>query len=82
MWKNKSSDTKESEGKNLESYYDVYVDTVTWVEECIIDNKNSPYETLVKWWSDLVEGTDVSLYIGQNISNIYSKRNSSRDNYK
>ncbi len=81
VWKNKSSDIKGSESKNLESYYDVYVDTVTWVEEGIIDyiapqiywtidNKNSPYETLVKWWSDLVEGTDISLYIGQNISNV------------
>ena len=35
-----------------------------------IDDKNSPYETLVKWWSDLVECTDVSLYIGQNINNV------------
>lgn len=80
VWKNKSSDIKGSESKNLESYYDAYMDTVTWVKEGIIDyiapqiywtidNKNSHYETLVKWWSDLVEGTDVSLYIGQNINN-------------
>ena len=81
VWKNKSSDIKGSNSKNLESYYDVYMDTVTWVEEGVVDyiapqiywvieNKNSPYESLVQWWSDIVKDTDVRLYIGQNISNI------------
>jgi uncharacterized lipoprotein YddW (UPF0748 family) len=81
VWKNKSSDIKGSDSKNLESYYDAYMDSVSWVEEGIIDyiapqiywtikNANSPYESLVKWWSDLVKDTNVRLYIGQNISNI------------
>lgn len=81
VWKNKSSDIKGSNSKNLESYYDAYMDSVTWVKEGIvdyiapqiywvIDNKNSPYEDLVKWWSDLVKDTEVRLYIGQNIGNI------------
>lgn len=30
-------------------------------------NSAADYETLVKWWNDLVEGTDVDLYIGQGI---------------
>ena len=30
-------------------------------------NAYADYETLVKWWSDVVEGTGVKLYIGQGI---------------
>ncbi len=81
VWKNKSSDSRGSDTKNLESYYDVYADTLTWIEEGIIDyvapqiywsidNKTSAYETSVNWWSDIVRGSDVRLYIGQNIGNI------------
>lgn len=81
VWKNKSSDIKGSETNNLESYYSLYADTLSWIKEGIIDyiapqiywtikDKNSPYEVLVKWWSDVVKCTNVKLYIGQNISNI------------
>ncbi|MGL4911725.1 MAG: glycoside hydrolase family 10 protein [Romboutsia sp.] len=80
VWKNKSSDHKGSDSNNLESYYNVYTDSLAWIEEGIIDyiapqiywtidNKNSSYETLVKWWIEAVKDTCVDLYIGQNISN-------------
>ncbi|MGL5693895.1 MAG: glycoside hydrolase family 10 protein [Peptostreptococcaceae bacterium] len=81
VWKNKSSDINGSDTNNLESYYDVYADSVTWIQEGIVDyiapqiywtinNKNSSYEISVKWWADVVKETDVSLYIGQNINNV------------
>ncbi len=81
VWKNKSSDPRGSDTKNLESYYEVYADTLTWIEEGIIDyvapqiywtidNKTSAYETSISWWSDVVRDSDVRLYIGQNIGNI------------
>lgn len=81
IWKNNSSDIKGSNTNGNESYYSVFADTVKWVEEGVIDyiapqiywtirNKNAPYEEIVKWWSNIVSGTDVKLYIGQNISNI------------
>lgn len=81
VWKNKSSDIKGSDTKNLESYYDAYMDSLTWIKEEILDyiapqiywtieNKNSPYEPLLNWWIDAVSGTNVRLYVGQNIGNI------------
>ena len=81
VWKNKSSDPSGSDTKNLESYYDVYADSLQWIKEGIIDyiapqiywtieNKTSAYETSVKWWNDVVKDRGVKLYIGQNISNV------------
>lgn len=78
VWKNKSSDPLGSESNNLESYYDIYMDTLTWIKEEIVDyvapqiywetdNKYSTYEDLVSWWNNVVKNTKVKLYIGQNI---------------
>ncbi len=80
VWKNKSSDENGSDSKNLESYYDIYMDTITWINEHIVDyiapqiywtteNENTNYEVMVNWWNNVVEDTGVVLYIGQNISN-------------
>ena len=78
IWKNKSSDPIGSESNNLESYYDVYMDTLTWIDEHIVDyiapqiywttdNNDSNYEVMVSWWNDVVKDSGVRLYIGQNI---------------
>ncbi len=80
VWKNKSSDPIGSESNSLESYYDLYMDTLTWIDEHIIDyiapqiywttdNNNSNYEVMVSWWNDIVKNSGVRLYIGQNIDN-------------
>ncbi|MGL5315154.1 MAG: glycoside hydrolase family 10 protein [Peptostreptococcaceae bacterium] len=81
VWKNKKSDPRGSDTNNLESYYDIYADSLTWVEEGILDyivpqvywvigNKNSDYEVVVKWWADVASNSNVDLYIGQNINNL------------
>lgn len=81
VWKNKSTDPSGSDTNNLESYYDIYVDSAKWIDEKIIDyiapqiywtigNKSSSYEASIKWWSDRVKNSGVDLYIGQNISNV------------
>lgn len=78
VWKNSSSDPAGSATKGAEGYYTVYGDAKKWVEEGWVDyivpqiywetgNSSADYETLVKWWNDVVEGTDVSLYIGQGV---------------
>lgn len=78
IWKNKSSDIKGSETDKLESYYGVYADSITWIEEGIVDyivpqlyfNINQPgsaYNILLNWWNDVVENKDIELYIGQGI---------------
>ncbi len=78
IWKNNTSDTQGSATKGAEGYYSVYGDAKKWIEQEWVDyitpqiyweigNPSADYETLVKWWNDVVEGTDVDLYIGQNI---------------
>ena len=78
IWKNSTSDEAGSATRGSEGYYTVYGDAKKWVEKGWADyitpqiyweqgNAYADYETLVKWWSDAVEGTDVKLYIGQGI---------------
>lgn len=80
VWKNKSSDPIGSDSNSLESYYDLYMDTLTWIDENIVDyiapqiywttdNNDSNYEVMVSWWNDVVKDSGVRLYIGQNIDN-------------
>ena len=81
VWKNKSSDLIGSESNSLESYYDLYMDTLTWIDENTIDyiapqiywstdNNDSNYEVMVSWWNDVVKDSGVRLYIGQNINDL------------
>lgn len=78
IWKNSTSDEAGSATHGSEGYYTVYGDVKKWVEKGWVDyivpqiyweqgNAYADYETLVKWWSDVVEGTGVKLYIGQGI---------------
>ena len=66
VWKNKSSDLIGSESNSLESYYDLYMDTLTWIDEHIVDyiapqiywstdNNDINYEVMVSWWNDAVK---------------------------
>lgn len=81
VWKNKSSDLIGSESNSLESYYDLYMDTLTWIDENTIDyiapqiywstdNNDSNYEVMVSWLNDVVKDSGVRLYIGQNINDL------------
>lgn len=75
IWANKSSNKLGSDTNGMQSYYDHYADTRKWVKDGTIDYiapqiywnigfKVADYSTLVKWWSDVVSGTDVKLYVG------------------
>ncbi len=78
IWKNSTSDPEGSATKGSEGYYNVFGDAKTWVKKGWVDyivpqiywetgHAAADYETLVDWWSDVVRGTDVKLYIGQGI---------------
>ena len=78
IWKNSISDPEGSNTRGTEGYYSVFGDAKTWVEKGSVDyivpqiyweqgNAAADYETLVEWWSDLVKGTEVDLYIGHGI---------------
>lgn len=76
IWANKSSNPLGSDTQGTESYYTMYADTRGWVKAGYLDYimpqiywhigyEIADYEKLLYWWSDVVEDTDVSLYIGQ-----------------
>ncbi|MGF7048568.1 uncharacterized lipoprotein YddW (UPF0748 family) [Paenibacillus sp. DS2015] len=76
VWRNKASDITGSDSKaGITAYDDYYADVRAWIQNGWVDyispqiywsltNKNVQYDTLVKWWSTEVKGTDVKLYIG------------------
>jgi hypothetical protein len=76
IWKNNTSDSTGSDTNGSEAYYSVYSDCRAWVKAGTIDYivpqiyweigyKIADYETLVKWWSNEVKNSNVTLYIGQ-----------------
>ncbi|MGB3367667.1 MAG: family 10 glycosylhydrolase, partial [Acidaminobacteraceae bacterium] len=76
IWANKSSNPLGSDTNGMQSYSAHYADTRKWVKEEMIDYiapqiywnigfEVADYEKLLKWWADVVKGTDVDLYIGQ-----------------
>jgi uncharacterized lipoprotein YddW (UPF0748 family) len=74
IWRNNSSDPLGSPTRGLQSYDEVYADTRLWVKRQWVDfimpqlywqigNDVADYAKLVPWWSDVVAGTRVQLYI-------------------
>lgn len=75
IWANQSNHALGSKTNGLESYYAHYADTKKWVQEEKIDyiapqiywnigHARADFETLISWWNNVVDGTDVNLYIG------------------
>ena len=78
IWANKESNPDGSDTTGKQAYYDYYADTRLWVKEELVDiiipqiywengHPLADFETVSKWWSDTVEGTDVTLCIGQGV---------------
>lgn len=76
IWANKQNNSLGSETKGLESYGAHYADTRKWVKNGYLDYimpqlywnigyEIADYDVLAKWWTDVVKGTKVKLYIGQ-----------------
>lgn len=75
IWQNLRSSLQGSATKGLESYTSHAADSRRWVKEEWLDyiapqiywhigHDAADYETLVGWWSDVVRGTSVKLYVG------------------
>ncbi|AOZ91477.1 family 10 glycosylhydrolase [Paenibacillus crassostreae] len=76
VWRNDATDRTGSDTKaSITSYDNYYADVRTWIQNSWVDyvvpqlywslsNANVRYDTLVNWWVNEVEGTDVELYIG------------------
>jgi uncharacterized lipoprotein YddW (UPF0748 family) len=76
IWRNARTDPTGSATKGLESYDQIYADTKLWVTRGWVDwiapqlywnigFDKANYTTLVAWWSSVVAGTGVQLYVGQ-----------------
>ncbi len=74
IWKNSSSDPKGSDTKGMEAYHSIYCDALAWIEGGYVDylapqiywekgHSAADFDTLVRWWSAQVDGTEVELYI-------------------
>ena len=59
----------------MEAYHTYFADSRAWVKNGWVDyiapqiywsigNDGADYQTLLSWWTDVVKGTDVDLYIG------------------
>ncbi|MEV0810586.1 family 10 glycosylhydrolase [Micromonospora sp. NPDC050200] len=76
IWRNSSTDPLGSATSGLQSYDAIYADTRHWVKQQWIDYITpqiywhigfsvADYAVLVPWWSNVVSGTRVQLFIGQ-----------------
>lgn len=75
VWANKSTSSLGTPTRAAESYSQLYADTYTWVKNNWLDYiapqiywkigySAADYQTIANWWNQVVQGTDVRLYIG------------------
>lgn len=75
IWANKSSNPLGSDTRGNQCYYNLYADVRGWIKNEWIDYvvpqiywhigfKIADFKILTDWWSDVVKGTNVKLYIG------------------
>lgn len=76
IWRNAATDPRGSDTRGLQAYDALYADTRGWVRKGWLDYiapqlywsmnyRPASYTKLVRWWSRVVDGTDVQLYVGQ-----------------
>ena len=76
IWRNQRTDPRGSATRGLQSYDEIYADTRLWVTKGWLDYivpqlywhigfEVADYAVLLPWWSSVVSGTSVQLYIGQ-----------------
>ncbi|MEV4170346.1 family 10 glycosylhydrolase [Nonomuraea sp. NPDC049709] len=78
IWRNKSNDPTGSNTSGMSAYDSIYADARAWIKSGTVDyvlpqlywprgHKLADYNTLVRWWSNEVKGSDVQLYIGEGL---------------
>jgi uncharacterized lipoprotein YddW (UPF0748 family) len=74
IWRNGTTDRRGSATSGLQSYDEIYADSRTWVRQHWLDSitpqlywsigfKPADYAVLLRWWSAVVAGTGVQLYV-------------------
>ncbi len=76
IWANKASNPDGSDTSGKQAYFDYFADTRLWAKEGLVDmiipqvyweagNSLADFQTVARWWSDQLEGSNVGLCIGQ-----------------
>ncbi|MFF7365225.1 family 10 glycosylhydrolase [Streptomyces sp. NPDC008125] len=77
VWRNETTDPLGSPtAAGVQTYDDLHADTRKWIKQGWIDyicpqlywsigQSGADYADLVPWWAEVVDGTDVDLYIGE-----------------
>ncbi|WP_152351926.1 glycoside hydrolase family 10 protein [Brachybacterium subflavum] len=76
IWRNSTSDPAGSDTAGSESYEIISADSRRWVQQGWVDYINpqiywqighelADYDTLVRWWADLAEDSEVALFVGE-----------------
>lgn len=74
IWKNNDGINGGSDTAGLESYHSIYCDPTAWISGGYIDyiapqiywkftDKNARYDVLVRWWNEILDGSDVKLLV-------------------
>ncbi len=80
IWQNDDGNNGGSATYGLESYSAIYCDPTAWIKGGYIDyiapqlywrfsTPAAPYDVLVKWWSNQINGTDIDLIISHGVYN-------------
>ncbi len=87
VWDNYNQDNPEgSHTIGYTSYQNQYADTRQWIKKQYVDyvapniewdfeEYSTPYADVVKWWSEVVNDTNVNLYIGHDIDDEMNNEN-------
>ena len=74
VWQNRSGDNGGSETNSFEAYKSLYCDAPAWIDGGYIDflspqiywdfdSAQAPFDVLLRWWNDRLDGTPVKLYV-------------------
>lgn len=91
IWRNIADDPRGSNTKGGHPSYDeAYADTRLWVQQGLLDyiapqiywpfaRKTASYDTLARWWADVVKPTNTKLYIGVALYKVGSRSKTEPD---
>jgi len=74
VWQNNDGKNGGSDTASFEAYKSLYCDATAWIDGGYIDyicpqiywqfeTSSSPYDTILRWWNTVLDGSDVKLYI-------------------
>ena len=74
VWQNRNGDNGGSETNSFEAYKSLYCDAPAWIDGGYLDflspqiywdfdSSQAPFDTLLRWWNDRLDGTNVKLYV-------------------